>query len=816
MMEIQRIKQRGERCRLIVSMGLEESLTKMCREEDLLAGCRDILGMGISQAYKALPDVQQALLIKSVALRKTVSQLFQMGAVSGRVSGLLAQMDEEEIREYPIERLYDVLSDDTVQVSYIALYLRYYGDMDLPHEEKLRLRKGLDNYFSHQDQEQRDEEIFRLHGKLLYNDVVSGEMLSGMHDCYLECLWSMARNEKILQIMETINRMCCGMICVDDGIFKQIEADSDKIEQLLKWADGFYEESESEKFCQRLLENRALLYDLERLRKKVDEGKSKEAHQMIESRSAYISFFYNEFFDDNWNDGRKEELVIYAVTHRKKTFLSLIRNNPDIFRSLPSYSLLFQKSFYSGVVNINTLNVKNLKQCRNIKYYPEDVLKLLSAKVYTFEEVFVLRELPLEYAALYAALQNERVDDRLKVIRELIKRKCLQKDMDISALAAKLSLNPLSEWMQTEFSHIKDLDAGVAMKLLQNFDKIRHLIKGIKVVSEARYVADNAEAFSQYADMDSVRSDTLEKDQEWLQLSDAFGFDSRFVQDNKERIMTFIYEDGAHIMWTYYTNVPHKKEELRRLVSAELMGRFKELKYHSNDLENELDYPITEAAKCIWMKNLYEEKGSLRVWEEDRLLPVMKMGEMPDHTCLSYVDGVYNRCLLASHDSNKKVLYVSWNGNIVMRAAIRLTKGMYGDANRKSSHMQPQLEFVDLTQKEATGNALKINSKELLVLFLERHYESGLPQNMAGEIMDMVFRLMKRKAAQLGACLVMSIGYRIWQPEEMACSDFSMYISKSKAGEQYLDSLDGSNTVEKEGSYKKSKFLVCVKNNSAS
>ncbi len=216
------------------------------------------------------------------------------------------------------------------------------------------------------------------------------------------------------------------------------------------------------------------------------------------------------------------------------------------------------------------------------------------------------------------------------------------------------------------------------------------------------------------------------------------------------------------------------------------------------------------------MKNLYEEKGSLRVWEEDRLLPVMKMGEVPSRTCLSYVDGVYNRCLLASHDSNKKVLYVSWNGNIVMRAAIRLTKGMYGDANRKSSHMQPQLEFVDLTQKETTDNAPEINSKELLVLFLERHYESGLPQSMVGETMDMIFRLMKRKAAQLGAYLVMSMGYKTWQPKEMACSDFSMYISKSKAGEQYLDSLNGSNTVEKEGSYKKNKFLVCVKNNSAS
>lgn len=816
MMEIQKIKQRKECCRLILSLELGKSLTKMCKEEDLLAGCRDILDMGTSQAYKDLPDVQQVLLIKSVALRKIVSQLFQMGAVSGRVSGLLAQMDEEEIREYPIERLYDVLSDDTVQVSYIALYLRYYGDMDLLHEEKWRLRKGLDNYFSHQDQEQRDEEFLRLHGKLLYNDVVSGKILSGMSNRYLECLWSMAQNEKILKIMETINRMCCGRICIDDEIFKQIEANPDKIEQLIRWSDGFYKGNESEKFCQRLFENRALLYDLERLRKKVDEGKIQEAHQMVESRSAYISFFYNEFFEDNWNDEQKEELVIYAVTHRKKAFLSLIRNNPEVFRSLPSNSLLFQKSFYSCVVNINTLNVKNLKQCQNIKYYPEDVLKLLSEKVYTFEEVSVLEKLPTAYAALYAALQNERVDDRLKVVRELIKRKCLRQDMNISALAAKLSLYPLSEWIQTEFSHIKDLNAMVAMKLLQSMDQIRHLIKDIKVVSEARYVADNAETFSQYADMDSVRGDMLKKDQEWLQLRDVLGFDTKFVRDNKDRIMTFLYEDGAHIMWTYYTGVSHKKEELRRLVSAELMGRFTELKYHSNDLNNELDYPITETAKYIWMKNLYEEKGSLRVWEEDRLLPVMKMGEMPRRTCLSYVDGVYKRCLLASHDSNKKVLYVSWNGNIVMRAAIRLTKGMYGDADGKSSHIQPQLEFADLTQKEATGIGPEIKGKEFLVLFLERHYESGLPQSMIGEVMNMIFRLMKIKAAQLGAYLVMSMEYKAWQPKEMVCSDFSMYISKSKAGEQYLDSLDGSNTVEKEGSYKKNKFLVCVKNNSAS
>ena len=137
----------------------------------------------------------------------------------------------------------------------------------------------------------------------------------------------------------------------------------------------------------------------------------------------------------------------------------------------------------------------------------------------------------------------------------------------------------------------------------------------------------------------------------------------------------------------------------------------------------------------------------------------MKMGEIPSRTCLSYIDGVYKRCLLASHDSNKKVLYVSWNGNIVIRAAVRLTKGMYGDANKKNSEMEPQLEFVDLTREEVAEIKPDIKNKEFLVLFLERYYESGIPQRMVGDVMKAVFRLMKKKSEQLGALLVMNTEY---------------------------------------------------------
>lgn len=42
----------------------------------------------------------------------------------------------------------------------------------------------------------------------------------------------------------------------------------------------------------------------------------------------------------------------------------------------------------------------------------------------------------------------------------------------------------------------------------------------------------------------------------------------------------------------------------------------------------------------------------------------------------------------------------------------------------------------------------------------------------------------------------------------MVCMGISMFISRSKAGEQYLDSIGGDNRIEQEGSYRKCVFLV--------
>ena len=58
------------------------------------------------------------------------------------------------------------------------------------------------------------------------------------------------------------------------------------------------------------------------------------------------------------------------------------------------------------------------------------------------------------------------------------------------------------------------------------------------------------------------------------------------------------------------------------------------------------------------------------IWEEDSLLPVMQIGEVPLRSCISYRNGPSCDCLLSCFDANKKILFIKYNGKIVFRAIL--------------------------------------------------------------------------------------------------------------------------------------------------
>ena len=96
-------------------------------------------------------------------------------------------------------------------------------------------------------------------------------------------------------------------------------------------------------------------------------------------------------------------------------------------------------------------------------------------------------------------------------------------------------------------------------------------------------------------------------------------------------------------MYEFYKGDTGQTEMLRRLLVAELMGKFKDLKYHDTDLEKELAFPISEKQMKLWAENLQLQRKEWKIWEEDRFLPVMQIGELPDKTCLSYKTGMYRK-----------------------------------------------------------------------------------------------------------------------------------------------------------------------------
>ena len=101
------------------------------------------------------------------------------------------------------------------------------------------------------------------------------------------------------------------------------------------------------------------------------------------------------------------------------------------------------------------------------------------------------------------------------------------------------------------------------------------------------------------------------------------------------------------------------------------------------------------------------------------------------------------------------------------------------------------------------------NKAEELVLFLERYYQSGLSEQEIRKAVNLTAMLVKEKAEKLGARLVLSSSYKnVLENKNYVLTNFYMYISASKNGSQYLDSLGGVAGVSASGSYTCNTFLL--------
>lgn len=172
-----------------------------------------------------------------------------------------------------------------------------------------------------------------------------------------------------------------------------------------------------------------------------------------------------------------------------------------------------------------------------------------------------------------------------------------------------------------------------------------------------------------------------------------------------------------------------------------------------------------------------------------------------NNTCLSYRTGSQRECLLAAFDSNKKIILVKKDEAVVARACLRMTKGAF------QKPPAVDFSFADLSQENTDSG--KSAADEKAVLFLESIYTFGLNDVEKEEVMKLAVSLTTQKAAELGVVAVLARRYLgCYERDEYVLAPFYVYISKSKNGWQYLDSLGGAAYTSAKEEYVEHPFLV--------
>ena len=562
------------------------------------------------------------------------------------------------------------------------------------------------------------------------------------------------------------------------------------------------------------LNNGAAMEDISIFSNKAGRMTPEQQDTALESRLSYLNALYTGSigrlpFDEI--HPAAFDLMAYAITHRQNAFLRLVEANFDMFRQIPGNSMLFENGFYTRI-RLNSITAKNLKECVagytvSRKGYHLD---RLNRGTYTFDELKTLCNAPARYVTLYNALDIPRTDDRLLVLRQLLKHDLLDEDAHgsrIAELARHLSEKPFVAWKEQLSVGIRGMTPRLCVKVLSRYESVKRFLPELTNAAEVSFLLHHADALEEYESWSQVRAEIERIDTDWVKLRQLLMLDDAFVRENEVHILDFLYQDGASIALAYDSGIDNP-EGFHRILRALLMGKYAEIKYHADDLQREIGFAVSDAQKTRWTENSTLEEGKITVEERDDFFSTIRIGEVPQRTCLNYLNGAHRECLLACFDSNKKILYATANEKPVARAMLRLTKGR---EMAEAEATEASLEFADLTRSEAENQPMPAKHKgaEELVVFLERAYISGVDPATAEKVKRLFITLAQQKAEELGARIVLASDYRNCAAQmRFMAMNYHLYISKSKAGRQYLDSLGGSCGVSSEGSYKQNLFML--------
>jgi hypothetical protein len=505
-----------------------------------------------------------------------------------------------------------------------------------------------------------------------------------------------------------------------------------------------------------------------------------------------------------------------CMMNKKKAFIRLISENIDTYKMMDNSCVLFNKKF-TDIVNINTLNAKDLQSLS--KMYDRIQLKKLREDVpLTFKEFeFLYHQKEQIDIDLFYELMDLSIDQRLRICRELPSLKPLLDVFEYQELIQKVArlvrVKPMKKWLSDYNLKVKDATDVQYLFMLLSPEKIERFKNEIQTGADIDFIIKN-HALLEYADtLERAKSIYISEDEDCKFMLEDIGVSKEFIQANKSNIVSFCERGLAHVYATIHRHGKMSSEQLKNLrliTKAELAGKLEEIKFVDEDFELEIGLAVSEKAKSEWKHNRSLKAGDFSVEETYDYETTIRIGEIPVRSCLNWDNGAYSRCLLSHFDTNKKILIAKdKKRRISARASLRLTKGSEEYIELGNEFKAKTLSFKDIDSDAKPVEEPMKEVKEELVLFLERCYTS-LDDSQAEVVKSHFIQLAQEKANELGAKLVVADDYRYEIPydSDLVLQDYYIFISYSKNGYQYLDSLSGQATESNEGNYRSAKVFV--------
>lgn len=656
----------------------------------------------------------------------------------------VCQEDERDITVYPETALMEALSLDIRDTAMLLVFLDYFSPMKLEDTSKQTVMNGLNCCVK------VPLELSGEQQELLLEPFVSSRHLF-VSDPFPAICSFLNAHPGLKDILRLLHQRQIHEL-LELAEYRVIAQDTPGCFKRLESITGQMDRDAVEQFLAFWKKGGCALAELRSLERWITTHPGQDWDNLFATYSGYINLLYGVRFkeiDLSGVSAIQEDILIYAIIHNKKHFIRLVDEHTETFFSLPSNSVLFLEELYKEHLNLNELTERDLCECARMRQRRFLTKHLTPGRRYTFPELKALYDAPEAYVLFYHALTSDSQDYRLKILQQLRKRNLLSANLeqqDLALLARYLDQKPLHDWLQEDFGHIRNLTAQDAVDLLIHLDRLQHLIFSMMERTDVLLALKNLDALAQFDSIDDLKREIIQVDSDWRSLAAAMKLSGEFQELYQSNIMAFICNNGAHIAEAYRQSLDSVQHDgFLRVVKAELMGQLRELKYFEGDLQRELDFSLPHQAETSWKRNLHMERNGVQTGEYDDFFSTMLLGVRPYPTCLAYDSGAYRECLLSSFDSNKKILYAAREGKTVGRAFLRLTKGRLTGADQSGS----QFAFVDL---------VNVTSSREGTSFMQTR--------------------------------------------------FDIYISKSKAGMQYLDSLDGQATASSEGSYKADTFLV--------